>query len=358
MDKKVYELIAEQFNQKIIERKTCPYTGEEFAVYEGDRELLDAITPLDKGGQGGFAKNNILPNPTISPDVRRLLRMMRRNERHLYRVHSKAENKKQLSMFAPDTVHDVTSLEYQLSDAFDPYSYGQDFDPTQSLSSQWQELRSRIPHIGVINIKNENGQYNNYTSDSKNIYLSFDVMFSENIAYGTNIKHVNNGYDLLNMQNSDQVYECTNGRQLTKCAYTTYCTNCYDCYFSFRCFNCTNCFFCSKLVNKENYIDNKPASKEEIQALKENMKSYTKYVEYIEIHNKLRHTEVEPNYYVLNCENCFGSSLYDSKNSFRCFDAKELENCRYCLTADTMKNCMDTTIFNPESENCYLTVCG
>jgi hypothetical protein len=45
MQKEVYEFISTQTNDPIAEWKVCPWTGEEFAIYQGDKVLLDRLSP-------------------------------------------------------------------------------------------------------------------------------------------------------------------------------------------------------------------------------------------------------------------------------------------------------------------------
>ena len=100
-------------------------------------------------------------------------------------------------------------------------------------------------------------------------------MNSENVSYSTTIKQVKNGYDLLQVRDSELVYDCLCSSNLTKCYNVWYSSNCYDCGFCITCRNCTNCWFCDNLENKQNCIFNKPATKEEIQLLRDKMKTYT-----------------------------------------------------------------------------------
>ena len=46
MKKEVYEFISKKNNDPIIERRACPWTGKEFAVFQSDVEMLDKLSPM------------------------------------------------------------------------------------------------------------------------------------------------------------------------------------------------------------------------------------------------------------------------------------------------------------------------
>ena len=45
MQKSIYEFISQKTNDPIVERRTCKRTGEEFAIFQGDIDLLDKLSP-------------------------------------------------------------------------------------------------------------------------------------------------------------------------------------------------------------------------------------------------------------------------------------------------------------------------
>jgi len=201
MDKKVYEFISKQMNDPIIERRTCAWTGEKFAIYQGDVDLLDKISPVIAG------KKMNIPFPTLSPLARMRRRMMFRNERGLYNTKSVLSGEKIISVYAPDL--EIPSMSSKEGQAFfDANAYAQDYDPSKRFLSQYMQLLRSVPKSGIITLNNENGEYDNFSGDNKNTYLNADIMNSENVSYSTTIKNVSNGYDLLQVHDSDMVYEC------------------------------------------------------------------------------------------------------------------------------------------------------
>jgi hypothetical protein len=347
MEKAVYEFISKQTGDPIVERRTCARTGQEFAIFQGDVELLDKISPIIWG------EKISLPLPTLSPLARMRRRMLFRNERGLYNAQSILSWEKIISTYCPDLHIPIVSSKEAMS-FFDATKYGMEYDSNKSFMTQYRELFRKVPKGGTITLNNENGNYDNYSGDNKNTYLNADIMNSENVAYSTTIKQVNNGYDLLQVHDSDMVYQCNGWSHLTNCFYVQGGDNCYSCGFSFLIKNCTNCRFCNAIQNKQNYIFNKPASKEEIDKIKVSMKSYEHLKKLEELfYKKIKEEYIKPSTWNVNCENSFGANIYNAKNAFWCYDSYELEDCRYVMVGEMNKDCVDTTIFNPKSSMTY-----
>jgi len=87
MSKEVYEYIAQQTGDSILHRLTDQRTGEQFARYAKDQELLDKLTPTING------KTYPLPLPTYSPFHRMIQRMVSRNNRFFYKRNCDLTNK-------------------------------------------------------------------------------------------------------------------------------------------------------------------------------------------------------------------------------------------------------------------------
>ena len=72
----------------------------------------------------------------------------------------------------------------------------------------------------------------------------------------------------------------------------------------------------------------------------------------------LQDTRVLKSLELVNCENCFGSVLYNSKNSRCYFDSYNNDNCNYGMVGDSNTNCYDVTICNPMCEFSYELMSG
>ncbi len=80
MQKQVYEFISKQTNDPIVEWRTCTVSGEEFAIFQGDVDMLDKLSPVIGG------KKYALPLPDFCPRVRDLQRLLFKNERFLFKA--------------------------------------------------------------------------------------------------------------------------------------------------------------------------------------------------------------------------------------------------------------------------------
>jgi len=352
MQREVYEFISKQTWDPIVERRICRRTGEDFPIFKWDVDLFDKLSPIIGG------KKFDLPFPTLSPLARMRRRMMFRNERGLYKVPSAMSEKQIISVYHPSLGYTSVNAFEHASDAYDAKEYGKAYDETKSFMEQYAILLKSVPKVWSITINNENGEYNTFSSDSKNVYLCADVMWCENTFYSTTCKYVTNGVDLLNVWKSEWVAHCVSSHNLTKCSYVRYWEGCYDCSFLYTCKNCNNCFLCTNLIGQQNYIFNKPATPEQIEQIKALLKT-TSWVEQLyKKFQELLETSVRPADWMINCENSFGSTLFDCKDTFFSFDSHDLENCRYCHVGEFNQDCMDCTIFNPQSSLNYEHVCG
>jgi hypothetical protein len=79
MERKVYEFISKQTNDPIVEWKTCKVSGKEFPVFQSDLDFYEKISPTFAG------KKFQIPTPTLCPEERMRRRLIRRNDRKLYR---------------------------------------------------------------------------------------------------------------------------------------------------------------------------------------------------------------------------------------------------------------------------------
>lgn len=351
MDKKVYEFISKKNNDPIIDRKTCPRTWEDFAIFQWDIDLLQKISPKIWEETFPFSY------PKLDPTARMIRRMMLRNERWLYSTKSDISNNNIPTMYHPSTwIKSITAEEWETIDTVD---YGQKYDFSLTFLEQFTELFYKVPKVWLITVNNENWKYDNFSSDNKNTFLNADIMYSENVSYSTTIKNVKNWYDLLQVNDSDLVYDCLCSRNLTKCINVRYSSNCYDSGFSVTCRNCSHCRFCDNLENKSNYVFNKPATQEKINKIKNMMKTYDWYQKLQNIfQTELWDKIIRPDSWVVNCENTIWSTIYNSQNAFMCFDSYDVQDCRYWLVSEYNTDCMDTTIFNRNSNWVYQAVCG
>ena len=94
MDKKIYELISTKTGDPIVEWKTCKVSGEPFAIFQSDVDFLEKISPTIN------SKKYSIPLPKLCPEERQRRRLLRRNERKLYRRKCDATGKFIISIYS------------------------------------------------------------------------------------------------------------------------------------------------------------------------------------------------------------------------------------------------------------------
>jgi 5'-3' exonuclease len=186
MQKKVYEFLSDSMQDLIIEWKTCEVSGEEFAIYQGDRDLLKLLSPTISGVRYD------LPLPSVSRQERQKRLMVRRNERALYKRVSDLSGDSLLSVYKPECPYKIYSVKERWSDERDAADYAREIDRSRSIFEQLQELREQVPHMALINDDvSKNSLFCNQTAHMKDCYLTFNSDNLEQCHYSRCAKHSN-----------------------------------------------------------------------------------------------------------------------------------------------------------------------
>jgi len=264
MEKNVYEFVSKQTNpakdgagDPIVEWKTCTVSGQEFPIYQSDKDFYDKISPVING------KKYSISTPALCPEERQKRRLAFRNDRKLYRRTCDGTGKQIISIYSPDKPYKVYDQQSWWSDNWDPLAFGQEFDFTRPFFDQFNELMHKVPHLSLVTKMNENSEYVNACGNSKNCYLIFDSDFCEDCMYSSIIKHSKNTVDGLHVYYCENTYNCIN---CTESYHLVSCQECDRSKFLTNCSKCSNCEYCSRchnLVNKKYCIDNKQYTKEE-----------------------------------------------------------------------------------------------
>ncbi len=347
-------------NEKVIETKICKHCNASFDITDKDLEFYEKVSPSFPSPDSLEAglKKYIIPSPTICPDCRQQRRLTFRNERKLYKRKCDASGKEIISMYSPDKPYKIYSEEIWWSDKWDSLKYWRDFDFTRNFFEQFNDLIKEVPHNNLINnyLTNENSNYWNFTWNNKSCYLIFEAGSLEDSFYSENTRKSKNILDCT------WCFFCENSYSLIEC-YS--CTNCHFCIDSknclnsemlINCFNCENCFRCTNLNNWKYCVENIWYSKEEYNKIINNIKKEKSSNElYSDFSDKNKNRIVAYRHWFWN-ENCSWDYIYNSNNSHNCFDARNLENCKYCFVMSSSKdktvNCYDYDFFW-STENSY-----
>ena len=208
---------------------------------------------------------------------------------------------------------------------------------------QYGELLKKVPRLGYYHVNIVNSDYANLTKDSKNIYLSFSVVRSENIFYSKTVDDSFFIFDCLNIKNSENCYENIEGDRNYNSQRLFLSRNCMNSLYLFDCSNCSNCFMSSNLRNMQFYIRNQKYSKEE----------YEKKIKDLNLSSRRVRKELDKEFSGLckkalyrftnsvNVVNSTGNNISNTKNCLHCFDVYDAENIKYSYRGFEVKDAMD-----------------
>lgn len=317
---------------------------------------------IPKDDQRFYQKIDV-PPPRCCPHCRFVRRLNERNSRVLYKRKCDLTGDEFISPYHTDHVFPVYTPEAWWGDGWDPMDYGVDFDFSRSFFEQFGELMNRVPHQGqfVISGTMENCDYVNCAGYIKNCYLIAEADYDENCYYGNRLFHNVSLVDCSNCYEDQFCYECIDCRNCNNTRYSQDSENCFDSFFLRSCIGCRDCISCINQQQKQYMIFNKQLSKDEYEAKKAEMK--------LDTYSGIQEARKEADEFFLKYpqkdlqnkhnENCSGNYLYDSKNSFECYDCKDLEDCKYCARVFSVKSSMDYTSWGDKSECMYQSAaCG
>lgn len=312
-------------------QKSCQQCQKNFEITDNDQKFYTRVH---------------VSAPTLCPACRSQRRMAFRNERNLYQRKCDLTGKQIISVYSKDIPFPVYDHEAWHGDKWDAMKYERDYDFNRPFFEQFAELYLQVPRINFMNSASENSDYANYAFRNKNCYLIFGSHYNEDCQYANYIWKDTNCTDCLEALTSELVYEGVYSSDCYSCQFIEYCFNCNDCAFCYDMIGCKNCLFSSNLRNKQYYIFNKPASKEEYEKTLADLKtgSYSHLAEHIKKYMEVRKNAIKRNMFQKNCENCLGSDIQNSKNIYRGFNIKYIEDCSYLDTQNThVKDGMDLT---------------
>lgn len=246
-------------------------------------------------------------------------------------------------MYNPESKFVVYDQTEWWSDNWDPFTYGRDYDFNKSFFEQYAELQKVVPRMSMNNMKTENSEYCNLCIGNKNSYLVFTADYNEDCSY---LRFAIKDYKCLDsdyIDNSVECYECLEIDGCNRCFYLQKGKNCRDIYFGYNLTSCQDCIGCANLVNKKYCIFNEQLSKEDYEARKKefNFGSYAGTKNLKEKFDEFMKKQIRKYLDTVNCENCLGDHLNDSKNAYLCYDSHNLEDCKYIINGWKIKDSYD-----------------
>lgn len=310
--------------------RPCGQCNTPFEVTEQDQEFYAKIS---------------VPSPTRCPDCRRQRRLAFRNERALYSRACDLCKKQTVSFYSSSYPGPVYCQTCWWSDKWDPFSFGRPYDQSRPFFSQLKELFRAVPLVGMANMNSENSEFTAHSSRNKNCYMCISALSNEESYYSFQITECNEIVDAAFTRGCTLGYELVDCEKTYNCSYCQQSSDCTDSMFLYDCRGCTNCFFSVNLRNRQYVYRDEQLSKEmyekkiaeitrggfgELERLKG---EFMEFVQKNTVHKFAAQTK---------CEQVTGNYLLNCSNSFECFDARELENCKYIVVSPgPTRDCYD-----------------
>ena len=298
-----------------------------------------------------------VPTPTFCPMCRAQRRFSFRNERNLYKRKSDLSGKDIFSTFSAQVPFPVYTQEEWFSDAWDPISYGREYDFSRPFFEQFKALSDVVPKPGKSAIGFVNSDYCNNASYIKNCYLVFNGREDEDCAYSNVIISSRNCFDNLNILKSELCYENFRLGFCNRVFFSSGIQTSTDIWFSKNLWDCSYCFGCVNLRGKKYHIFNEPFSQSEYEKkiIEFNLGSY----------QALKAISQESREFWLRFPNKFregikntnvrGEYIYNSKNVLDTYQAIGGEDLRYCqfVNYGPTKDTYDHSVFGYTTELSY-----
>ena len=291
---------------------------------------------------GFYEKIKVLP-PTFCPECRAIRRFIWRNERTLYKRNCDLCKKSIIGLYPENAPFPVYCYECWYGDNWDSLSYGIDYDFSKPFFEQLKTLMQKVPRLAIWVVASTDSQYTNQSYFNKNTYLSFALRDSENIFYAGRTKSIKNSIDITYTHFSELMYDTVNVEKSYNSQHVYDSEAIIDSFFISSSRNCQNCFggvnlrsanynFFGEKLSKDSY-------KEKIASFDLGSRAITKELEkkFHEYYIKQFHRYLE----LVNCTNCVGNYLINSKDCYYVFDGFELENAKYSIWIFTSKDIYD-----------------
>jgi hypothetical protein len=310
------------------EIKNCQNCKKDFVIEPEDFNFYEKIK---------------VPPPTFCPDCRAQRRFIWRNERSLHKRPCNLCKKEFISIYNKDTPFPVYCHACYHSDAWDPLSYGVEYDQNKNFFSQMKELLQKVPRLGIWVVQSTNSEYTNQSYNNKNGYLSFGFRDSEDCAYVARAVSLKNVFDSSYVFHSENLYECLNIDKSYGSSFVEEGEGIVDSHYLASSRNITNSIGGVNLRSASNYFFGKKLSPEE----------YNKEINKIDFGSRKVRDELLKKFIELkeksivrstkqtNCVNCVGDHLENSKDCYYVFDGFDLEKARYSSWVFSSKDIAD-----------------
>ena len=327
----------------ISESRICQNCKNDFTIEPDDFSFYEKIK---------------VPPPTFCPECRRQRRLSWRNDYVFYNRECDLCKRKIISIYSPDNPQVIYCNTCWWSDKWDPKSYGIDFDFSRPFFEQFAEFRKVVPALALVNdngVGSTNCEYVQNVQYSKDCYMamvSWKIEKCLYFSYGAEAKEAVDSMGIFSK--SEGIYEALYSGDCYGSKYIQNCNSLMGCYFCYDCRGCNDCFMCVNLRNKKYHFKNKQYTKEDYGKIVNEYSldswsgvlSTQKEFEEFLIKKPIKYANF------VNCVNCTGDNIVNSKNSKCVFDLRKSEDCKYLENGDTEKDSYDLCV-GGELSLCY-----
>jgi len=309
-------------------KKTCQACNKEFPLEKEDLDFYEKIK---------------VPSPTFCPDCRAQRRFIWRNERTLYKRPCDLCKKDFISIYRKDVPFPVYCHACYHSDKWDPLDYGQEYDKSKNFFAQIKELLEKVPRLGIWVVQCTNSDYSNQSYNNKNCYLAFGIRDSEDSAYTAKNVKIKNVYDSTYVHYSENLYECLNLDKSYGSTFVEEGEGVVDSHYLASCRNITNSMGGTNLRSVNNYFFGERLSPEEYKKKTEGVDfgSRKTRADLLKKFEDLKKNSIVRSTKQINCVNCIGDHLENSKDCHYVFDGFDLDKARYSSWVFSSKDISD-----------------
>ena len=289
------------------ENRACQNCKQDFTIEPDDFSFYEKIK---------------VPPPTFCPECRMMRRMAWRNVRSLYKRECGLCKKVLISMYADDGAP-VYCSECFIGDDWDQFFYARNIDWSRDFFSQVIEIFRKQPRVYQYRIGTVvNSDFGNSVVNTKNSYLCFSVVDSEDVMYSENIDRSKNSVDCFSVADIDQCSWNIISDKNYNSHFLVSSHSCIDSYFLYDCVNCQNCCLSTNLRNQQYVFNNQKLSKEEYAEAVKNLhlETFIGFQKNKELFLKIYTNAIHKYANILNSQNANGDYILNSKNVFRSFD--------------------------------------
>ncbi len=313
-----------------VENRTCQNCKENFIIELEDFSFYEKIK---------------VPPPTFCPECRMIRRMCWRNHRSFYKRTCSLCSKSLLSVYKEDGAP-VMCGECWMGDNWDPFMYQKEIDLSIPIFNQINELFYIQPRIFQYKLGGTviNCDYSNSVANSKNIYLAFSLVNSEDISFSENVDNSKNSLDCLYCGNIDRCSWNIDCLENYNCHFVIDSNKNIDSYFLYDCSNCSNCCLSTNLRNKSYFFKNKQLSKDEyLEKVKElKLNTFSGFNNARNEFSLIKEKAIFKFAKNLNSVNVKGDHINNSKdinNSFDVFKSENISNTFRVVNTKDLKDC-------------------